>query len=643
MGKNLFEKIVSEHLISGEMIEGQEILIKIDQTLTQDSLGAIAYLQFETLNVNKIKTDLSVSYVDHLMIQNGPANSDVHKYLKTIADKYGIVYSKPGNGICHQVHLERFSKPGSTLIGGDSHTVTSGAAGMVAIGVGGLDIAIAMGFGEYYLKYPRIVKISLNGQLSEWVTAKDIILEILRRVGTKGNVGTVFEYAGDGLKYLTVPERGTIANMGAETGVTASIFPSDDTTRDFFIKQGREHDWTPIYADNDAEYSGEIEINLEELEPLVAMPHSPDEVKKISELKELEVDQVLIGSCTNSSFKDLMMVAKILRNNKVHDNVSLGVVPGSKQVLTMLAKNGALTDIISSGARILESGCGFCVGHGQSPQNNGVSVRTNNRNYKGRSGTQSGQVYLTSPEVAASTAIHGKLTDPRLLGMKYPMIDLPERFDIDDSLIIYPNGNNEIYRSPIIGNPPHNIALPEFLNSQVAIKLGDNINTDDIIPAGPAMDYRANIDKSCEFVFQFIDKNFYDRCKKIKSENKFSIIVAGESYGQGSSREHAAMCPMVMGVKAVIAKSIERIHQNNLINFGILPLVFKSPEDYNHISLEDELVIRNLSEAIFKEEIEIENKSKATKFQVLNRLTERQANVIASGGLLNYVNGMKNN
>jgi aconitate hydratase len=428
MGKNIFQKIISEHIIKGEMIIGEEIGIKIDQTLTQDALGAISYLQFEALQIPKVKTELSVSYVDHLMFQQGPANADVHNYLRTVADKYGILFSKPGNGICHQVHLERFSKPGCTLIGTDSHTVTCGAVGMVAMGAGGLDVAVAMGGGEFYLKYPKVIKVSLIGRLKDWVSAKDIILEVLRRITTKGNVGTVLEYSGSGLCCLTVPERGTIANMGAETGVTASVFPSDETTLEFFKQQGREQYWKAIHADEDAGYDGEIEINLSELEPLAALPHSPDNVKKISEVEDMEVNQVLIGSCTNSSFKDLIIVSKILKGRKIHPNISFGVVPGSKQVLTMLAQNGALADIISSGARILESGCGFCIGHGQSPQNNGISVRTNNRNFKGRCGTQNGNVYLVSPETAAATVIAGKLTCGAELGIEsvsYTHLTLP--------------------------------------------------------------------------------------------------------------------------------------------------------------------------------------------------------------------------
>lgn len=640
MGKNIFQKIISEHIIRGEMQIGEEIGIKIDQTLTQDALGAIAYLQYEVLQIPKVRTELSVSYVDHLMFQQGPTNADVHNYLKTVADKYGILFSKPGNGICHQVHLERFSKPGCTLIGTDSHTVTCGAAGMVAIGAGGLDVAVAMGGGEFYLKYPKVVKVSLVGRLKDWVSAKDIILEILRRITTKGNVGTVLEYSGPGLDYLTVPERGTIANMGAETGVTASVFPSDEMTLRFFRQQGREQDWKAICADADAEYDGEIEIDLSELEPLVALPHSPDNVKKVSEVEDLEVDQVLIGSCTNSSFKDLMIVSKILKGRKVHPNISLGIVPGSRQVLKMLAENGALADIVASGARILESGCGFCIGHGQSPKSFGISVRTNNRNFKGRCGTQDSSVYLVSPETAAATAIAGKLTYGATLGIEYPDVEMPDLFTIDDSMIILPKGEDKIFRSSSIGKPPVNTKMPERLEAEVAIVVKDKINTDDIIPAGPAMNYRANIEKSCEFVFQFIDDKFFDNCKRIKEKNHASVIIAGESYGQGSSREHAAMCPMVMGVRAVIAKSIERIHQANLINFGIIPLIFDNEEDYEGISIGDELLVDNINESIYCEKILVNNITKNKTFYVRNNLTRRQCEIIIKGGLLNYVTGV---
>ncbi|MBU2699637.1 aconitate hydratase [Sporomusaceae bacterium BoRhaA] len=636
MGHNLFEKIISTHLVKGEMAAGKEIGIRIDQTLTQESLGAMAYLQFEALKIPKVKTKLSVAYCDHLLSQYGPANADVHRYHETVTDKYGIVFSKPGNGICHQVHLERFSCPGQTLIGGDSHTVTSGAAGMVAIGVGGLDVALAMGGSPFFMTYPKVKKVVLRGKLKTWVTAKDVILEVLKKLTTKGNVGTVLEYGGDGIAHLTVPERSTIANMGAETGVTTSIFPSDEMTRKFFIAQDREEQWQELLPDADAKYDEVIEIDLAAIEPNVALPHSPDKVVTVKEAGEVVVDQVLIGSCTNSSYLDLMMVAEMLKGRKVHPHVSFGVVPGSRQVMSMIAKNGALSYILESGARILETGCNFCVGQGQSPQTAGVSVRTNNRNFVGRSGTQDGKVYLTSPLVAVATALTGKLTDPRELGIEYPEIHLPEKYAIDDSLILFPTGKKEIYRSEIIGTPPYNTEMPTELKSEVAIKVGNMINTDDIIPGGQAMNYRANVPKSCEFIFQFVDSKFPKNCKDIVAKGKTPVIVGGESYGQGSSREHAAVCPMYMGVRTLIAISIERIHKANLINFGILPLKFADAADYSKIEQGDELVIDDIYKSIYLDKITVRNITKGTSFTTVNETTQRQRDIILKGGLLNY-------
>ena len=607
MGKNLFEKIISEKLVTGSMTRGTEIGITIDQTLTQDSLGTMAYLQFEALNIPNVKTRLSVSYCDHLMAQYGPANADVHRYLETAADKYGIVFSKPGNGICHQVHLERFSRPGQTLIGGDSHTVTCGAAGMLAIGAGGLDVALAMAGSPFFMTYPKIKQVLLRGKLKEWVTAKDIILEILRRITTKGNVATILEYAGDGIAALTVPERSTIANMGAEAGVTTSLFPSDAMTHKFFKAQGREDQWQELLADEDAKYDEVMEVDLSQIEPNVALPHSPDAVVRVKEAGMVKVDQVLIGSCTNSSYLDLLQVAELLKNNKVNPYVSFGIVPGSRQVLSMLAKTDALHHIIASGARFFETGCGFCVGQGQSPQTAGISVRTSNRNFKGRSGTQDGAVYLTSPLVAVATALTGKLTDPRELGVKIPSVVLPHTYEIDDTLLLFPTGEKEIFRSEVIGTPPYNTEMPKELVAEVAIKVGNMINTDDIIPGGEAMNYRANIPKSCEFIFQPIDPNFPKACRDIVTKEVTPIIVAGESYGQGSSREHAAICPMYMGVRAVIAKSIERIHRDNLINFGILPLLFCDAAEYDQIEKNDELRIDDIYSAIHRSVIDIYN------------------------------------
>lgn len=636
MGQNLFEKIISTHLISGEMVAGNEIGIRIDQTLTQESLGAMAYLQFEALNIPKVKTELSVAYCDHLLSQYGPANADVHRYHETVTDKFGIVFSKPGNGICHQVHLERFSHPGKTLIGGDSHTVTCGAAGMVAIGVGGLDVALAMGGNPFFMKYPKVKKVVLRGQLRTWVTAKDVILEVLKKLTTKGNVGAVLEYGGDGIASLTVPQRSTIANMGAETGVTTSIFPSDEVTRKFFIAQGREEQWQELLPDADARYDDVIEIDLSTLAPNVALPHSPDKVVSVKDAGEVVVDQVMIGSCTNSSYLDLMIVAEILKGKKVHPHVSFGVVPGSRQVLSMISQNGALGHIVAAGARIFEPGCGFCVGQGQSPQTAGVSVRTNNRNFIGRDGTQDSSVYLVSPEVAAATALTGKLTDPRDLGMAYPQITLPEKYGIDDSQILFPTGKKEVYRSVIIGTPPFNTPMPARLQSEVAIKVGNMINTDDIIPGGEAMNYRANIPKSCEYVFKFVDATFPNYCKEIVERGNSPVIVAGESYGQGSSREHAALCPMYMGVRTVIALSIERIHKANLINFGILPLAFADAADYEKIAKGDVVAIDNIHQTIRSPRITVRNVTQGSTFEVVNETSSREQEIILAGGLLNF-------
>ncbi|MDF2569463.1 MAG: aconitate hydratase [Sporomusa sp.] len=636
MGENLFEKIISLHLVDGNTEPGSEVGIRIDQTLTQDSLGAMAYLQFEALGVERVQTELSVSYVDHLMFQPGSENADVHRYLESVADKYGIVFSKPGNGICHQVHLERFSRPGKTLIGGDSHTVTCGAAGMLAIGVGGLDVALAMGGAPLHILAPKVTKVNLIGSLNAWSSAKDIILEILRLFTSKGNVGTAIEYGGPGIQSLTVPERATICNMGAELGVTTSIFPSDEMTKRFFIAQDREKDWHELLPDPDAAYSKEITIDLSQIEPNIALPHSPDRVRTVKEMAGMLVNQVLIGSCTNSSYQDLMIVADVLKGKKIHPSVSLGIVPGSRQVLSMITQNGALYDMIAAGARILEAGCGFCVGQGQAPQTGGISIRTNNRNFEGRSGTKDGQVFLASPETAAATALAGKITDPRDLGISYFKTGLPERYDIDDSMILYPSYRAEIFRSAAIGTPPFNTPMPTELKSKVAIKVADMINTDDIIPGGSAMNYRSNIPKSCEFIFKFIDPLFPQRCKEIKDAGMASVIVAGISYGQGSSREHAALCPMYMGVRVVIAKSMERIHRDNLINFGILPLIFADTEDYERLEKDDELFIDDIYHFINNSKVQVFNRTQNYSFTTVNDLTARQCEVILVGGKLNH-------
>jgi len=641
MGQSIFEKIVRAHMVSGECVAGKEVAIKIDQTLTQDSLGAMAYLQFEAMHKDRVATELSVSYTDHLMLQLGQGNGDVHRYLETVADKHGIIYSKAGNGICHHVHLERFSQPGKTLIGSDSHTVTCGAMGMVALGVGGLDVALAMGGVPLYITYPKITKVTLNGKLKPWSTAKDIALEVLRLITTKGNVGTILEYGGNALPFLTVPERATIANMGAETGVTTSIFPSDEVTKKFLKAQGRENAWLPLTSDFDAPYDREIVINLEGIEPNVAKPHSPDIVCKVKEVKNLKVNQVLIGSCTNSSYQDMMRAANVFKGKKINPEVSFGVNAGSHQVLSMLAESGALGWFIDAGARVLESGCGFCVGQGQAPEMGAVSVRTNNRNYKGRSGTQDAKVYLVSPETAAATALTGYLTDPRNLGMDYPEINMPEKMKLDDSMLMFPTFTKEIYRSPLIGKPPVNTPMPEHFTGRVAIKVGDMINTDDIIPGGSAMTFRANIQKSTQFIFQFVDNKFPARCEEVVKEGKTPVIVGGVSYGQGSSREHAALCPMVMGVRCLLAKSIERIHQANLVNFGVLPLLFTQDSDYDDISLNDEVVIDDIHQAALQDMVEVKNLTTGKVYQAKNGATPRQREIILAGGLLNAIQNKK--
>lgn len=637
MGKNLFEKIISAHCVGGRCFPGQEIAIRVDHTLTQDALGALVYLELEAMGVDKVCTELSVSYTDHLMLQYGEGNADVHRYLETVADRYGIIYSRPGNGICHQLHLERFSRPGKTLIGSDSHTVTCGAAGMLAIGAGGLDVAMAMAGRPYHITYPRVIRVELTGKLKNWSAAKDVILEVLRRLTSKGNVATVLEYGGSGVETLTVPQRATIANMGAETGVTASIFPSDEQTRRFFCMQGREKDWSALSADSDAHYDMQIDIDLSALEPMAACPHSPDRVEKVRTLNNLKVSQVLIGSCTNSSYEDLYRAACVLRGRKISPHVSLGIAPGSRQVLEMLAENGALSWMIQAGARILESACGFCVGHGQTPELGGVSVRTSNRNFKGRCGTHDAQVYLVSPEIAAVTAIRGFLTDPRDTDISYPVFSLPEHMWVDDSMLLLPTGTKEIYRSRLIGTPPCNTPMPQELNGKVALKVGDYINTDDIAPAGLAMAYRANIEKSCDFAFTGIDPLFPANCRTISADGQTPVIVGGESYGQGSSREHASLCPMTLGVRFILAKSIERIHHGNLVNFGILPLVFQSPEDYDTIDKGDQLRIIDCQTQVLQDQVEVINETKGLHYLMINSANARQRAVILAGGELNMV------
>mgnify|MGYP000860142411 FL=1 len=634
MGLNLAQKIIKAHLVEGSMEAGSEIAIKIDQTLTQDATGTMAYLQFEAMDLPQVRTELSVSYVDHNTLQTGFENADDHLFLQTIANKYGIYFSRPGNGICHQVHLERFGKPGKTLLGSDSHTPTGGGIGMLAIGAGGLDVAVAMGGGPFYLPMPKIVKVNLTGELNPWVTAKDIILELLRRLTVKGGVGRIFEYTGPGVATLRVPQRATITNMGAELGATTSLFPSDQVTREFLAAQGREADWEELVADQDATYDEEIEINLSELEPLVAQPHSPDHVVPVRELANKPVDQVAIGSCTNSSYVDLMRVAKALRGKQVHPNVSLVISPGSKQVLTMLAQNGALADLVQAGARILECTCGPCIGMGQAPPSAGISLRTFNRNFEGRSGTKSGQVYLVSPEVAVASAIAGTFADPRELG-EYPLVEEPESFLIDDRMILEPGHSDaEVRRGPNIKALPLQEPLPETYRGKVLLKVGDNITTDHIMPAGAKiLPLRSNVPALSQHVFQQVDTSFAQRAQEAGG----GLIVGGQNYGQGSSREHAALCPMYLGIKAVLAQSFARIHKANLVNFGILPLEI-SAEDYEQITQGVELEFPNLREVLEdnKGVVVAKNLQDGTQITFRYELSERQVAIILAGGLLNY-------
>ncbi|MEN6637608.1 MAG: aconitate hydratase [Smithella sp.] len=639
MGKNIVEKILAAHLVSGNPAPGEEIGIRIDQTLTQDATGTLAYLQFEAMNVPKVKTELSVSYIDHNTVQIGFENADDHRYLQSVAQKFGVVLSRAGNGICHQVHLERFGKPGQTLIGSDSHTPTCGALGMIAIGAGGLDVAQAMAGEPFYLTCPSVVKINLRGRLGPWVSAKDVILKVLEIFTTKGNVGTVLEYGGEGIATLSVPERATITNMGAECGVTTSIFPSDDWTRHFLRSQQREADFMELKADDDATYARIVDIDLARLEPLTAKPHSPDHIGTVRSMKEIPVDQICLGSCTNSSYKDLVTVAKILEGKVAHPNVSFILAPGSRQVLDNLARDGYLASLIASGARLMENACGFCIGNSQSPSSGAVSLRTSNRNFLGRSGTMDADVYLVSPETAAAAVITGHFTDPRDLKMPYPQVQTPDRPVIDDRMILRPENtgeNIEIYRGPNIGAPPVNTALPDTLSGQITIKVGHKITTDHIIPAGARMKYRSNIPKYSEFVFEKVDASFAHRALAQKDAGKHNIIVAGWSYGQGSSREHAAICPMYLGVRAVIAKSLERIHAANLINFGILPLTFARENDYDAVDQGDDLEIAGIRKAILDGgNLLVQNKTKGTTFEASCLLSTRQKQIILAGGALN--------
>ncbi len=638
MGYTIGEKLIKAHLVDGEMVPGQEIGIRIDQTLTQDATGTMAYLEFEAMGVERVKTELSVAYIDHNTLQTGFENADDHRFIQSVANKHGIYFSRPGNGICHQVHLERFGKPGKTLIGSDSHTPTGGGIGMLAIGAGGLDVAVAMGGGTYYITMPKMVRINLKGKLQPWVAAKDIILEVLRVMSVKGGVGKIIEYGGEGVKTLSVPERATITNMGAELGATTSVFPSDEVTRAFLKAQGREEDWAELKADDDAHYDEVIEIDLNTLEPLAAMPHSPDNVKKVSEIGPIKINQVCIGSCTNSSLSDMMKVAAILKGKTVHPDVSLAIAPGSMQVLNMIARNGALSDMISAGARILESACGPCIGMGQSPCSEGISLRTFNRNFEGRSGTADAGIYLVSPEVAAASALTGVLTDPRTLG-EAPEIALSDRFIINDSMVIPPASPEnakeiKVFRGPNIKPFPVSEAMTENIEAKAILKVGDNITTDHIMPAGAKiLPYRSNIPYLSQFCFRQCDPNFAENCKK---EGK-GIIIGGANYGQGSSREHAALVPLYLGIKAVITKSFARIHKANLVNAGIIPLTFVNEADYNRIDQGDELALNGIRAAIAGAgSIRLTNISKNEEYDLAYDLSDRQREMLLAGGLLNY-------
>ncbi|MBR6955790.1 MAG: aconitate hydratase [Firmicutes bacterium] len=642
MGYTLAQKIIKEHLLSGEMIRGSEIGLRIDQTLTQDATGTMAYLEFETMGVDRVRTELSVAYVDHNTLQSGFMNADDHRFIQSMAKKYGLRFSRPGNGICHQVHLERFGIPGKTLIGSDSHTPTGGGIGMLAFGAGGMDVACAMGGGAYYISMPGMIKVNLKGKLKPFVTAKDISLEILRILSVKGGVGYIIEWGGEGVKYLSVPERATITNMGAELGATTSVFPSDEVTKAFLKAQGRGSDWRPLEADPDAVYDRIIEIDLDELEPMTACPHSPDNVCRVSEVSGMKVDQVCIGSCTNSSLYDMLKVAAILKGRTVSPDVSLSISPGSKQVLTMLADCGALSDMIAAGARILECACGPCIGMGFSPNSGGVSLRTFNRNFEGRSGTADASVYLVSPETAAASAIAGVVTDPRSLGINLK-VEMPDSFLTDDSGVLLPADADEaseveILRGPNIKPFPDPKPLEDVVEAGVTLKVGDNITTDHIMPAGSKiLPYRSNIPYMSRFCFEVCDSSFPERAK----ERGVSVIIGGENYGQGSSREHAALVPLYLGVRAVIAKSFARIHAANLINAGIIPLTFNDPFDYELIEQGDEIVLKDLMEGVSTGRILMRDVTKGKGIRLRADLTERQADILKVGGLLKYV-GMGN-
>lgn len=637
MGLTIAQKIIKDHLVSGDMTVGSEVALRIDQTLTQDATGTMAYLEFESMGISRVRTEKSVAYIDHNTLQSGFENADDHRYIQSVAKKHGLYFSRPGNGICHQVHLERFGKPGKTLIGSDSHTPTGGGIGMLAFGAGGLDVAVAMGGGAYYITMPKMYKVELTGKLRDFVTAKDVSLEILRILSVKGGVGAIIEWGGEGIKTLSVPERATITNMGTELGATTSIFPSDEITKAFLEAEGRGEDWKPLASDPDAEYDAVIKIDLSTLKPLIACPHSPDNVVTVESLKGTKVDQVCIGSCTNSSLLDMLKVAALLKGKVIDTTVSLSISPGSKQVLAMLADCGALTDIISAGARLLECACGPCIGMGFSPNSAGVSLRTFNRNFEGRSGTKDGKVYLVSPETAVAAALTGEITDPRLLG-KMPEIKMPAAFRIDDSAVIPPADEEtaktlEVLRGPNIKKFPDTFPQENTLTAPLLLKVGDNITTDHIMPAGAKiLPYRSNIPHLSQFCFAVCDETFPERAKAAGR----SVIVGGSNYGQGSSREHAALVPLYLGVRAVVAKSFARIHVANLINVGILPLTFKNPEDYDKLKMNDTLTFSDVHSGMDKGVIMMKDETTGESFELSCSFTERQKDILKAGGLLAY-------
>ena len=636
MGKTIAQKIIASHLVRGDMTPGSEIALRIDQTLTQDATGTMAYLEFETMGIDRVRTELSVAYVDHNTLQCGFENSDDHRYLQTVAAKYGVRFSRPGNGICHQVHLERFGKPGKTLIGSDSHTPTGGGLGMLAFGAGGLDVAVAMGGGAYYITMPKMFKVNLTGKLRPYVTAKDVSLELLRILSVKGGVGAIIEWGGEGVATLSVPERGTITNMGTELGATTSIFPSDEITRQFLAAQGREEDFVPLSSDPDAQYDRIIDIDLSTLKPMIACPHSPDNVVEVASLKDVKVDQVCIGSCTNSSLYDMLKVAAMLKGKTVDPSVSMSVSPGSRQVLTMLSDCGALSDILASGARVLECACGPCIGMGFSPNSGGVSLRTFNRNFLGRSGTRDGQVYLVSPETAVASALTGYITDPTTLG-EGVTVTMPQKFKVNDSAVLMPlppeqAKTAEVLRGPNIKEFPKSKPFADTLSAQLVLKVGDNITTDHIMPAGAKiLPYRSNIPYLSKFCFEVCDPTFAERAKAAGD----GIVIGGSNYGQGSSREHAALVPMYLGIRCVIAKSFARIHVANLINAGILPVTFSNPEDYDRLEQGAKLTISNIVKGMEEGKLTVTDET-GFAFQVVCNLTDRQRAILLAGGLLNY-------